>query len=351
VLELRRSGAVHGAVVLDTCNRIELWCELAGATAAAAPAAAMRDLFGGLPLRERADAEAVAHLIDLATGLDSLVAGEQQILGQITRSFRAAAETGMGSPRLQSLCARAVAVARVLRRRCPRLGAPDSVGALAAQAAAEHGGRVAVVGAGVMARAAAEELQRRKVRGVWFVNRTVARAAALARHFQGTAVDLGEFLAAPAPVDAMVIALAGRELPLPLERLPGLRCIVDVSQPTVVGAAARAWPGLRVLDLDGLGASAAAACGALAQWVADSRMLAAGHGAAIWNGLTQDASELGHVVTLHVEAARDELDKACRSLLGWLDQRQLASVATVVERIARRNAHLHIQDLKSKVFA
>jgi glutamyl-tRNA reductase len=318
---------------------------------AAACRATVREVLAGLPLHEHADQDAVERLIDVAAGVDSMVPGEAQILGQVTRAFRAATEAGIASKHLQSLCARVVAVARILRHRRPQHGVPDSVAALAARAAAEHGSRVAIVGAGVMARAAAEELQRLHVHDVWFVNRTVARAEALAQHFGGRALGLAEFLAAPPAVDAAVLALGGNVLPLPLAQLGALRCVVDVSQPSVIDPATRARADLCVLDLDGLGPRAVAACRALEQWVADARVLAAGHAKAIWNGLAHDGRELGHVVALHVEAARDELQKAWRTGLAQFDAQQVAAISTLVERVARRNAHLHIQDLKAQVFA
>ncbi|MBM4061896.1 MAG: hypothetical protein FJ265_12485 [Planctomycetes bacterium] len=351
LLELCRRGLAHGAVVVDTCNRIEVLCEPLDDAGAAACRDAVRAVLGDLPLHEYTDQGAVEHLIAVATGIDSLVPGEEQILGQVTRAFRAATEAGMASKHLQSLCARVTAVSRSLRHQRPQQGVPDSVAGLAARVVADHGKRIAIVGAGVMARAAAEELQRLHVQGLWFVNRTVARAEGLAQHFHGQAIGLDEFLAAPPAVDGVILALGGKVLHLPLDRLPHLRAVVDVSQPAVLDDAVRARRDLCVLDLDGLGPRAQAACRALEQWVADTRTLAAGHGKAIWNGLAHDGHNLGHVVTLHVEAARDELMKAQRSALSHLDQRMLAYVTTLVERIARRNAHLHIQDLKAKVFA
>jgi glutamyl-tRNA reductase len=351
LLDLCQHGVTHGAVVVDTCNRIEILCEPADELAAAACRNAVRAVLGDLPLHEYKDQVAVEHLIDISTGVDSLVPGEEQILGQVTRAFRAATEAGMASKHLQSLCARVTAVARSLRHQRPQGGVPDSVAGLAARVVAEHGKRVAIVGAGGMARAAAEELQRLHVHDIWFVNRTIARAEGLAQHFHGQAIGLHEFLAAPPEVDGVILALGGKVLHMPLDKMKALRAVVDVSQPAVLDEAVRARHDLCVLDLDSLGPRAKAACRALEQWVVDTRMLAAGHGKAIWNGLSHSGASLGHVVELHVEAARDEMKKAQKNGLSQLDDRMMAYVATLVERVARRNAHLHIQDLKAKEFA
>lgn len=347
LLDLCQHGVAHGAVLVDTCNRVEVVFEPADALAAATCKAVVREVLGDLPLHEYEGQAAVEHLVCVATGIDSLVPGEEQILGQVTRAFRAAADAGMTNGHLQSLCARVVAVARTLRGQRPLHGVPGSVAALAAHLVREQAQRVAVVGAGVMARAAAEEFHRLGTE-VWFVNRTVQRAEGLAAHFGGVALGLDEFLAAPPDVQGIVLALGGRELHLPLARLPSLRAVVDVSQPAVLDSAVRARADLRVLDLDGLGPHAKAACHALEQWVEDCRALATGHAKVLWHGLGHSGQGLGHVVDLHVEAARDELKKAQRHGLSSLDEQLFATVATLVERVARRNAHLHIQDLKAK---
>jgi len=347
LLDLCQRGVAHGAVLVDTCNRVEVVCEPVDATAATACRATVREVLGQLPLHEYTDQAAVEHLVCVATGIDSLVPGEEQILGQVTRAFRAATDAGMATGHLQSLCARVVAVARTLRGQRPHHGVPNSVAALAAQLVSAHATRVAIVGAGAMARAAAEEFQHTGTE-LWFVNRTVQRAEGLAAHFGGRALGLDPFLAAPPDVQGIVLALGGRALHLPLARLPALRAVVDVSQPAVLDAAIRARSDLFVLDLDGLGPHAKASCRALEQWVTDSRALAAGHAKVLWHGLEHSGKGLGHVVDLHVEAARDELKKAQRRGLSHLDERLFATVATLVERIARRNAHLHIQDLKAK---
>jgi len=349
--ELRQQGVLRGAVVVDTCTRFEVLCEPTGDATIATCRDAVRACVGGLPLCERVDLAVVLHLVRVATGLDSMVPGEDEILGQVTRAFRDAEAAGMSSRRLQSLGSRVIAAARTLRQQRPQRDAPDSVATLAARIVGHHGDRIAVVGAGAMARAAAQELRRQQGVELVFVNRTAARAAALASHFDGRSMALAEFLTEPPPVQAIVLALGGRQLALPLARLPELRCIVDVSQPSVLDAAVRARTDLCVLDLDALLPHADAACRGLADWVAGTAMLAAGHARRLWRGLAGSERQLGHVVLLHVEAARAELAKARQNGLAGLDQTQLELVAALVDKVARRNAHLHLMDLKGEVHA
>ncbi|MCC6671845.1 MAG: NAD(P)-binding domain-containing protein [Planctomycetes bacterium] len=346
LIDLCRNGASAGAVLIDTCNRFEVLFEIEHADAAAALRKGVRQTLGDLPLRELRDLSAVEHLIRVTTGLESLVPGEEQILGQVTRAFRAAEEVGLSSRRLHSLGSRITAVARMLRGRKPDQRVPRSVADLAARVAREHGARVAVVGAGAMARAAAEELRRLDVEELWLVNRTVARAEALARHFGGRAQSLDEFLVDPPRVEVVILALAGRELALPHARLSHLRSVVDISQPTVLHPETRERTDLAVLDLIGLGAHAQVACQDLGRWIEDSRELAHGHARRLWIEVSGDRTDLQHLVNLHVDAAREEMEKARRNGLAQLPPEQMDAVAKLVERVARRNAHLHVKDLR-----
>jgi glutamyl-tRNA reductase len=332
--------------VVDTCNRYEVICEPATDGAASACRQAVQQHVGDLPLHDHTDVAAVHHLLRVAVGLDSMVPGEDEILGQVTRAFRDAEAAGMSSCRLQSLGNRLTAAARRLRQQRPRRDVPDSVATLAAQIVRRHGDVIAVIGAGAMARTAAHELRRQGARELVFVNRSVERAKDLAAHFHGRSLALDQFLLAPPSVHGLVLALCGRPLVLPLAALPQLRCVVDISQPSVLDASARARTDLCVLDLQSLSPHAEAACRGLADWVAETGALAAGHAQRLWLGLDDTAPELGHVVELHVEAAREELTRARRNGLANLDGGVLEHVAALVERVARRNAHLHLQDLK-----
>src|SRR5712672_1477333 len=98
--ELRQQGVLRGAVVVDTCTRFEVLCEPTGDATIATCRDAVRACVGGLPLCVR-----------VATGLDSMVPGEDEILGQVTRAFRDAEAAGMSSRRLQSLGSRVIAAA------------------------------------------------------------------------------------------------------------------------------------------------------------------------------------------------------------------------------------------------
>src|SRR5690606_40718954 len=129
-----------------------------------------------------------------------------------------------------------------------------SVASLAADELLCAGPALMVVGAGETARLAIETLHRRGARDLWIVNRTVAKATALARHFGYRALSLADFRARRPAVDGILFAVHGGQPLLDAPSAHGLSCVVDVSQPSVIDPSLHEVAGLTVLDLDGLSA-------------------------------------------------------------------------------------------------
>ena len=174
------------AVCLSTCNRTELY--IAGDDEAAAVAAleqlAGESLDGTLyHLHEEA---AALHLFRVAAGLDSLVPGEGEILGQV----RAAYEAASPGPLLDRVFRQALAVGKRVRTETAIGESPASVSSAAAALTAQvfgdlKGRRVLLIGAGRIGELAASNLSSRGARIAYVANRTVETATALARRFGG----------------------------------------------------------------------------------------------------------------------------------------------------------------------
>ena len=195
-----RSLAESGleAVCLSTCNRTELY--LAGATAEgladragdvllALAGDAARELSASL-YRLEGDSAAL-HLFRVAAGLDSLVPGEGEILGQV----RAAYEHGAPGPLLDRVFRQALHVGKKVRSQTAIAESPASVSAAAAVLAQQlfgelTGRRIVVVGAGKVGETAALNLVSRGAEIAFVANRSVDRAAELARRFGGEALPL-----------------------------------------------------------------------------------------------------------------------------------------------------------------
>jgi len=341
--EARRAGRCAGAMLLATCNRFEVVFELGSAE----PEALRDEIFAGVDvdMQQLRDDDVVAHLIRVATGLDSLVLGEDQILGQVSQSFRESEAQGLLGKHLHMVYSRVMHAARKLRAERPIVSAPRSVAELAARLAREAGPRVAIVGAGTTAHTAAESLRALGCRELHFRNRTVQNAERLARHFDGTAASIDDLLVAPPDVDAVIVAISGRSLHVPVERMPSLQTVVDISQPAVA-TGLDAHRHVRHLDLDALAELRQEREERMDAWAQKSAALSHDDAERIWHELQRGRVDLGQLLDLHVENATAEVERALRSHLRTLDEHQQDAVRKLAERVARRNAHLHLSDVK-----
>ena len=195
--------AVEEVVILSTCNRVE--CYLQGPDAAAGVRCCIDFLAAshGLPkaqfvphLYQWHDIEAVRHLFRVASGLDSLVLGEPQILGQVKAAYgaaRAAQRTGVV---LTPLFERALHVAKLVRSATGISDHAVSVSAAAVELAKKIFEQLSertamVLGAGETSELAARHLIRQGVTRLFVANRSPQRAAKLAQALQATATALG----------------------------------------------------------------------------------------------------------------------------------------------------------------
>lgn len=181
---------VSGLVILSTCNRVELY--------AASPDIIFDQLESFLSeargisrdalhrlLYTYLDGDAVRHLMTVASGLDSLVIGEPQILGQVTRALELARAHDAAGPVLNRLLQAAIHTGKRAHTETEISRNPASVSSLAARLCEQShpdlkSAQVVVLGAGEMAELAVEALRKRGVQNILVVNRTIERARGLA---------------------------------------------------------------------------------------------------------------------------------------------------------------------------
>ncbi len=268
-----RCPAVAEHVVLQTCYRVELYARLASGVEDARD-----ELLNALSTEHGVErdvlldhlyvhgAEDVArHLCRVATGLDSLVLGEAEILGQVGAAFEDAAAERTVGPALTLLFRTAVSAARRARSETS-IGANPATASSMALALAETAlgdlreQCVLVVGAGGIGLQTLKTASRRRVRRLAVANRTRARAVDVAERFGATAHDLDELEAALAAADVAITA-TGSEYPVVAEaivraamseRTERPLVIVDLAVPADVERGAGAVPGVRLFDVDDL---------------------------------------------------------------------------------------------------
>ncbi len=186
--------AVTGMAILSTCNRVELYAASSEivfdeleAFLSEARGTSAEELRPNL--YHYLDEEAVKHLMTVAAGLDSLVIGEPQILGQVTRALELARAQGAAGPLLNRLFQAAIHTGKRARTETDISRNPASVSSLAARLCEQSHpdlktAQVVVLGAGEMAELAVEALRKRGSRKILVVNRTLERARGLASRWQ-----------------------------------------------------------------------------------------------------------------------------------------------------------------------
>ena len=184
-------------VILSTCNRTEFYAasnheEFSGLEAFLSDArGVLVDSFHPHLYRYE-DAEVVRHLLEVAAGLDSLVLGEPQILGQVTRALELARGIGASGPLLSRLFQAAIHAGKRVRTETAISRNPASVSSLAAGLCERSvrdikQAQVVILGAGEMAELAVEALRKRGTEKLIVVNRTLERARTLAERWYAEA--------------------------------------------------------------------------------------------------------------------------------------------------------------------
>jgi len=228
LMDLKTRPGVHEVALLSTCNRTELYavCEDDGRALAqwlSTQPDGHQDLMSYLYQHHR-DA-AARHLFRVATGLDSLVLGEPQILGQVKQAWALARSAGTLGNQLDRLFQHAFITAKRARSQT-RIGAnPVSVASMAVRLSEESFARpsdssVLLIGAGETIELTARHLARARVKRLMIANRTLQHAQELASRYGAIALPLDDIDHHLHQVDMVFSATASRE---PILNIPQLR--------------------------------------------------------------------------------------------------------------------------------
>jgi glutamyl-tRNA reductase len=204
-LEDLQSRGVKEALILSTCNRVEVLASLEDNETTSSllqSIAASHKEFGPVALEPHfysyEDAAAIRHLFRVASSLDSMIVGEPQILGQLKQAYAQARDYGSIGTVLDAVLTRAFNVAKRIRTETEIGQNAVSVSYAAVELAKEIFGslrkkRVLIIGAGKMSEAAVRDLIRAGAAEVLITNRTPERAASLARLFRGEVIPYESF--------------------------------------------------------------------------------------------------------------------------------------------------------------
>jgi glutamyl-tRNA reductase len=260
---------IHEAVILSTCNRTEIYAIVHRFHPAVQAVRRFVSDVSGVGqdkvsdgLYTYYDTAAVRHLFNVASGTDSMVVGEPQILGQVREAYRVAAEEGTARRMLGALFQRALRVGKRARSETAISRHVVSLPQAAARVAADlsgglEGRRVLVIGAGRMGELAARAALDGGCTNITIANRTPEKAERLATELGGSGASLESLTELLAETDVLISGTSSAgtvvDAPTIATAMNGRKLfIVDVAVPRDIDPAARDIEGVELRDLEDL---------------------------------------------------------------------------------------------------
>jgi glutamyl-tRNA reductase len=356
------------AVCLSTCNRTELYL------AAADPLEADRratDTLAELAAVEPAELEpylyrleheaAVVHLFRVAAGLDSLVPGEGEILGQI----RTAYERGRVGPLLDRLFSHALHTGKKVRTDTAIAESPATTSSAAAALAAQvfgdlEGARIAIVGAGKIGTRAARRLTKRGASLSFVANRTETRGRELAAELGGETIPLEGLVDATATADIVVSSTSSTDFVLTKDALaramPARKgrplLLIDLAVPRDLDPAINELADCYVYDIDDLEAVVHETARGREAEFAKAEAIAVDEAARFreWLAARDVVPTIASLRERAEAIRRGELAKASGRLAG-LSERERNAVESLTSQIVNKLLHEPILRLKEAAAA
>ena len=271
--ELRSRGILEETLVLSTCNRSEIYGVPPESSRESAPGLssflsefhAVRPDVLGVALYHHYDREAVRHLFCVAAGLDSMLLGEAEILGQVREAYRYAHEHGETGPVLNRLFQGALEVGKRVRTETELGTRPMSVASAGVKLAERIFGKMSersalVLGAGTISEQVVSQLRDRGIGRLFLMNRSRERADELATRFGGKVVVWEEWAPVLKVVDVVVSSVSSEEPILKRETLQAAMTargnrslfLMDLGVPRNIEGSAAELYNMYVYDLDDL---------------------------------------------------------------------------------------------------
>ncbi|GDX74995.1 glutamyl-tRNA reductase [Cyanobium sp.] len=378
LLRLRSDEQVLEASILSTCNRLEIYTLLRHPDDGIEAVGSFLTQVSGLSLEELGPhlftyhhEEAVAHLLRVAAGLDSLVLGEGQILSQVKKMVRLGQEYRSVGPILNRLLNQAVSTGKRVRTETNLGTGAVSISSAAVELAQLKVGQargldelvslehqqVAVVGAGRMARLLLQHLQSKGCRGLVLLNRTVARAEALAADFPELPVqcrpltDLDHCLST---CSLVFTSTAAEEAVITASRLEHLNrrsslMLIDIGVPRNISSDVSQLAGVESFDVDDLQEVVARNQEARREMAAEAEGLLREESRLFlewWDGL--EAVPLVNKLRLQLEEIREqELQKALSRMGPDLSARERKVVEALSKGIINKILHTPVTHLRA----
>ncbi|MCP9816978.1 glutamyl-tRNA reductase [Synechococcus sp. GreenBA-s] len=375
---LRADEQVLEASILSTCNRLEIYTLLRHPEQGVTAVGTFLSEVSGLELGDLTPhlftyhhEEAVAHLMRVAAGLDSLVLGEGQILSQVKKMYRLGQEHRSIGPILNRLLNQAVSTGKRVRTETNLGTGAVSISSAAVELAQLKVGQargvddlvpldqeqIAVVGAGRMARLLLQHLQAKGARGVVLLNRTVERAEQMAADFPALPVQcrpLSDLDHCLSTCSLVFTSTAADEPIIDAERLGRLNrrsslMLVDIGVPRNIAADVAGLAGVESYDVDDLQEVVTRNQEARREIAAEAEGLLQEEGRQFlewWDGL--EAVPIVNRLRLQLEDIREqELQKALSRMGPDLSARERKVVEALSKGIINKILHTPVTNLRA----
>jgi glutamyl-tRNA reductase len=359
--ELRASQGVAEALVVSTCNRVEVFVQAEG-EAAARGFFTSRAEQAGDHLYVKEGAEAVRHLFRVAASLDSMVVGEQQILGQVKEAYGLASGVQAAGSYMSRLCNRAFATAKRVRTETGIGRGATSMSQVAVELVEKifgdlKGRTILLAGAGKMGALSAKALRVLGADRVLVTNRSPERGQQLADQVEGTFRPWEELAQLLVEADVVIVSTGAPTFVLTEEMVRAAKkqrrhrnlCLIDLAVPRNVDPACAQLDDVFGYDVDDM-----------------QKVVSANHQARQGEALSAEAiieaeviaftreretrAALPVLVTLRRRAeaiARDEVERTLQRAGGALDERARASIEAMAQAIVNKLLHLPTAKLKA----
>ncbi len=266
----KASSSLTELVILSTCNRIEIY-SVSNTLSFEELETFLSDTRGvsvddfRYCLYRLKDLDAVRHLYDVAAGLDSLVIGEPQILGQVTRALELARGQNAVGPILNRLFQAAIHAGKRTRTETAICRNPSSVSSLAASLSERmvHNiseAQIVILGAGEMAELAVEALRKRGVQKIIVVNRTLQRAQSLALNWDAQATTFENLNSVLVSADILISSTGAPHTLISFEMVEHAMqvrpdrplVLIDIAVPRDIDQDVANIPHVKLYDMDNL---------------------------------------------------------------------------------------------------
>jgi glutamyl-tRNA reductase len=270
--QINKYEKVAGSAILSTCNRMEIYAAVTDVEAGLKSIHDFLRKYANIDFADKhqyfytpTNENAVRHLFKVAAGLDSMVLGESQILGQVREAYQLACNSGASNNVLNTLFQQAITVGKRVRTETDIDKNAVSISYAAIEKAKQVFGTLSgysclIIGAGEMSELTAKHLVANGVNSVVVSNRSFERAQLLAEQFEGRAVRFDYLLDHLEEADIVISCTASPKYILNLEQLQQVMAkrpnrkifIIDIAVPRDIDPTIRVLPGVTLLDIDDL---------------------------------------------------------------------------------------------------